>query len=311
MTSMRISQLAERSGVPATTLRFYESAGLLSADRTPAGYRMYGEDAVDRLAFIGAAKHLGLALEEIGELVGVWEAGACRDVKADLRPRISARLAEAESRAAELAAFTASLRGALAHLDALPDRAGRCDPGCGFLAPGAGAAARGSSAPGAAALGAAVVSGEAAVSSGAPVSGGAAVSSGAGVSSGAAFSGGSRGGQPVDVVLSRGRRAAEREAERWRAVPVACSLSGDGLGERTDQWRDAVSGANRAALPEGLRLTLPADRVARIAELAAAEQACCPFFDFRLHLDGPYLHLEVRAPADGGALLTDLFGSAD
>ncbi|NEC20310.1 MerR family transcriptional regulator, partial [Streptomyces parvus] len=134
MTSMRISQLAERSGVPATTLRFYESAGLLSADRTPAGYRMYGEDAVDRLAFIGAAKHLGLALEEIGELVGVWEAGACRDVKADLRPRISARLAEAESRAAELAAFTASLRGALAHLDALPDRAGRCDPGCGFLA---------------------------------------------------------------------------------------------------------------------------------------------------------------------------------
>ncbi|WP_432007200.1 MerR family transcriptional regulator [Streptomyces parvus] len=281
MTSMRISQLAERSGVPATTLRFYESAGLLSADRTPAGYRMYGEDAVDRLAFIGAAKHLGLALEEIGELVGVWEAGACRDVKADLRPRISARLAEAESRAAELAAFTASLRGALAHLDALPDRAGRCDPGCGFLAPGAGSAARGSSAPGPAA-----------------------------VSGGVAVSGGSRGGQPVDVVLSPGRRAAEREAERWRAAPVACSLGGDGLRERTDRWREAVAGATRTDVPEGLRLTLPVDQVARIAELAAAEQACCPFFDFRLHLDGPYLHLEVRAPADGGALLTDLFGSA-
>ncbi|MFJ3967785.1 hypothetical protein ACIPYR_06385 [Streptomyces parvus] len=42
-----------------------------------------------------------------------------------------------------------------------------------------------------------------------------------------------------------------------------------------------------------------------------AEQTCCPFFGFRLHLDGRYLHLEVRAPADGGALLTDLFGSAD
>ncbi|MFJ8923786.1 MerR family transcriptional regulator [Streptomyces sp. NPDC102415] len=83
---MRISQLAERSGVPATTLRFYEGAGLLPADRTPAGYRVYGEDAVERLAFIGAAKHLGLSLEEIGELLGVWEAGACRDVKADLRP---------------------------------------------------------------------------------------------------------------------------------------------------------------------------------------------------------------------------------
>lgn len=240
---MRISQLAERSGVPATTLRFYESAGLLSADRTPAGYRMYGEDAVDRLAFIGAAKHLGLALEEIGELVGVWEAGACRDVKADLRPRISARLAEAEARAAELTAFTASLRGALAHLDALPDRAGRCDPECGFLAPGAGPAAG--------------------------------------------------------------------QAERWRAAPVACSLTGEGLHERTAQWREAIAGATRAAVPEGLRLTLPVDRVTRIAELAAAEQACCPFFDFRLHLDGPYLHLEVRAPADGGTLLTDLFGPTD
>ncbi|OCC13399.1 Mercuric resistance operon regulatory protein [Streptomyces sp. PTY087I2] len=268
---MRISQLAERSGVPATTLRFYESAGLLSADRTPAGYRMYGEDAVDRLAFIGAAKHLGLALEEIGELVGVWEAGACRDVKADLRPRISARLAEAEARAAELAAFTASLRGALAHLDALPDRAGRCDPECGFLAPGAGSAAPGS----------------------------------------AAVSGGAVGGQPVDVVLSPGRRAAEQEAERWRAAPVACSLTGEGLHERTAQWREAVAGATRTAVPEGLRLTLPVDRVTRVAELAAAEQECCPFFDFRLHLDGPYLHLEVRAPADGGTLLTDLFGPTD
>ncbi|PSK69159.1 MerR family transcriptional regulator [Streptomyces sp. CS149] len=266
MTSMRISRLAERSGVPATTLRFYENAGLLSADRTPAGYRMYGEDAVDRLAFIGAAKHLGLALEEIGELVGVWEAGACRDVKADLRPRISARLAEAESRAAELAAFTASLRGALAHLDALPDRAGRCDPECGFLAPGSS------------------------------------------ISGSAPDSGGAHGGQSVDVVPSPGRRAAGAEAEQWRSAPVACSLGGDGLHERTAQWREAVSGATRAAVPEGLRLTLPVDRVTRIAQLAAAEQQCCPFFDFRLHLDGPHLHLEVRAPADGGALLTDLLG---
>ncbi|MFD3815997.1 MerR family transcriptional regulator [Streptomyces rubiginosohelvolus] len=295
MTSMRISQLAERSGVPATTLRFYESAGLLSADRTPAGYRMHGEDAVDRLAFIGAAKHLGLALEEIGELVGVWEAGACRDVKADLRPRISARLAEAEARAAELAAFTDSLRGALAHLDALPDRAGRCDPECGFLAPGAGARSVSAQAAG-------------------PVSASAAgpdTGQGPGSSGSAPVSGGAYGGQPVDVVLSPGRRAAGEGTERWRSAPVACSLGGDGLRERTARWREAVAGATRAAVPEGLRLTLPVDRVTRVAELTAAEQECCPFFDFRLHLDGPHLHLEVRAPADGGALLTDLFGPTD
>ncbi|MFF0740592.1 MerR family transcriptional regulator [Streptomyces sp. NPDC004111] len=259
MSTMRISQLAERSGVPATTLRFYEGAGLLPADRTPAGYRLYGEDAVERLAFIGAAKHLGLPLEEIGDLLGVWEAGACRDVKADLRPRLAARLTEAEARAAELAAFTASLHTALDHLDALPDRASPCDPECGFLAPPTPAAA-------------------------VP--------------------------RPVDVVLAPSRQAAEAEADSWRTAPVACSLAGDGLHERTAQWRVAVDGAVRITVPDGLRLTLPVDRTARVAELAAAEQQCCPFFDFRLHLDGPRLHLEVRAPADGAELLADLFGRA-
>jgi hypothetical protein len=52
---MRISQLADATGVPATTLRFYESAGLLPAERTAAGYRLYHQDAIERLAFIGAA----------------------------------------------------------------------------------------------------------------------------------------------------------------------------------------------------------------------------------------------------------------
>lgn len=57
-------------------------------------------------------------------------------------------------------------------------------------------------------------------------------------------------------------------------------------------------------------MTLPAERIARIAELAVAEQQCCPFFDFRLHLDGPDLHLEVRAPAEAADLLAELFGPA-
>ncbi|NNN31287.1 MerR family transcriptional regulator, partial [Streptomyces sp. S3(2020)] len=240
MSRMRISQLAERSGVPATTLRFYEGAGLLPADRTPSGYRVYGEEAVERLAFIGAAKHLGLPLEEIAALLGVWESGACADVRADLRPRVAARLAGAEQRVAELEAFAASLRGALEHLDALPDRAGRCDPECGFLNP--------------------------------------------------ATTG------PVDVVLGPGRPSPEREDVRKRSAPVACSLTGDGMSERAAQWRTAIAGAERATTPDGgTRLTLAAGRAGAVAALAAAEQRCCPFFDFRLHFDGPLLHLEVRA----------------
>lgn len=253
---MRISQLAERSGVPATTLRFYEGAGLLTADRTPAGYRSYGEDAVERLAFIGAAKHLGLPLEEISELLAVWESGACHEVKADLRPRVAARLDEAERRVAELTAFTASLHSALEHLDALPDRAGRCDPECGFLAPSA------------------------------------------------------RPADPVDVTLAPSRESAEQELERWRSAPVACSLTGEGITERADQWHQTLEGADRTTIADGIRLTLPTDRAGAVAELAAAEQHCCLFFDFRLHLDGRHLHLEVRAPADGTGLLADLFGTA-
>ena len=75
MSTYRISQLAERTGVPATTLRFYEQSGLLPAGRTPAGYRVYDETAVDQLAFINSGKMMGLALDEIGELLQVWQSG--------------------------------------------------------------------------------------------------------------------------------------------------------------------------------------------------------------------------------------------
>lgn len=88
----RISQLTERTGVPATTLRFYEQQGLLPAQRSPAGYRLYDDSAVDRLGFIGAGKHLGLPLEEIRELLGVWESGLCVQVQDRLRPLLRAGL---------------------------------------------------------------------------------------------------------------------------------------------------------------------------------------------------------------------------
>lgn len=138
MDVMRISQLAARSGIPATTLRYYEDTGLLPAGRTAAGYRVYSEDAVERLRFISAGKHLGLALADIRELMATWESGTCAQVKASLRPRITARLAQAAQRAAGIQAAIALLRGTLEHLDRLPDRAGRCGPGCGLPAVGDG-----------------------------------------------------------------------------------------------------------------------------------------------------------------------------
>ncbi|NVI92497.1 heavy metal-responsive transcriptional regulator [Actinomadura sp. BRA 177] len=272
MTTMRISQLAERSGVPATTLRYYESAGLLPADRTPSGYRTYGEDAVTRLAFIGSAKHLGLPLHEIGELLAVWEAGACADVKADLRPRVAARLDEADHRITELAAFTASLHNVLEHLDALPDRQDPCDAECGFP-------------------------------SGHPKPEKPAVI-------------GITGGDDLADLCDAGCGPTDRpkvggsavaDGDDMAEMPIACSLAGDGVVERVAEWRGVIGDGRVAEIGGGVRVTSPVGRAAAVSELAAAEQRCCPFFDFRLCFDGDVVHLEVRAPAEAAGLIDELF----
>jgi DNA-binding transcriptional MerR regulator len=129
-TTYRISQLADLSGVPATTLRFYEDAGLLPADRTPAGYRQYGEDSVERLAFISSAKLLGLALEEIRDLLDVREQGVCASVRARMLSLVADRIAETDGRIAELTAFSTRLAGVHAELSGTAPP-GACGPDCG------------------------------------------------------------------------------------------------------------------------------------------------------------------------------------
>lgn len=133
VSGYRISQLAERVGVPATTLRFYEKEGLVPAARTPGGYRSYSDADVERVRFIAAAKHLGLPLDRIRDLLGVWDGGMCRDVRDGLRPMVVAQVSAAEERILHLRAFHNRLTAALAHLADLPARDGPCDPTCAFL----------------------------------------------------------------------------------------------------------------------------------------------------------------------------------
>ena len=76
--SLRIKDVAQRTGFSAATLRYYEDIGLLPpAARTDAGYRLYGADTLDRLAFIARAKQLGCSLDEIATLNGAWDGGEC------------------------------------------------------------------------------------------------------------------------------------------------------------------------------------------------------------------------------------------
>jgi MerR family transcriptional regulator, redox-sensitive transcriptional activator SoxR len=60
-----ISEVARRSGVNASALRFYEQRGMISSERSGAGHRRYRRPVLRRLAFITFAQRMGLSLDEI------------------------------------------------------------------------------------------------------------------------------------------------------------------------------------------------------------------------------------------------------
>ncbi|HVB26857.1 MAG TPA: redox-sensitive transcriptional activator SoxR [Mycobacteriales bacterium] len=62
---LTIGEVAQRSGVAASALRFYEREGLIASARTSGGQRRYPRAALRRIAFVRAARHVGLSLEEV------------------------------------------------------------------------------------------------------------------------------------------------------------------------------------------------------------------------------------------------------
>jgi MerR family redox-sensitive transcriptional activator SoxR len=62
-----IGAVAERAGLAVSAIRFYESRGLVSSERTEGGQRRFRRDVLRRLAFIQAAQQVGLSLDDIGE----------------------------------------------------------------------------------------------------------------------------------------------------------------------------------------------------------------------------------------------------
>jgi MerR family redox-sensitive transcriptional activator SoxR len=67
---LAIGEVAERTGMSASRIRYYESRGVLPAPDRVAGRRRYGEDVLRRLAIIDAAQRVGFSLDEIGDLFG-------------------------------------------------------------------------------------------------------------------------------------------------------------------------------------------------------------------------------------------------
>ena len=119
---MNIGQAAAASGVSAKMLRYYESIGLVpKAGRTEAGYRTYGEAEVHTLRFIKRARDLGLPIERIRLLVGLW-----RDThrsSADVKRIASEHVAELRTKIAELTGMCETLEhlAAACHGDHRPE----------------------------------------------------------------------------------------------------------------------------------------------------------------------------------------------
>ena len=104
-----MGKLAERIGASPDTLRYYERIGLLPvADRSAAGYRLFDDEAVDRLQFIRGAQRLGLRLEEIGQLLAIRERGLCPC--GHTRQLLEERLAQLDAELAELERLREEIR---------------------------------------------------------------------------------------------------------------------------------------------------------------------------------------------------------
>jgi MerR family redox-sensitive transcriptional activator SoxR len=67
MDLLTVGEIAHRSGFAASALRYYEREGLIQATRTSGGQRRYERQVLRRLAFIRAARNIGLSLEEVRE----------------------------------------------------------------------------------------------------------------------------------------------------------------------------------------------------------------------------------------------------
>ena len=98
---MNIGEVAERTGVPPKTIRYYEEIDLIPAPaRSANGYRAYSDDAVHTLRFVASARNLGFTVEQCRALLALY-----RDkgrASADVKRVANEHIDEIDHRIAEL-----------------------------------------------------------------------------------------------------------------------------------------------------------------------------------------------------------------
>ena len=104
---MNVGQAADRSGLPAKTIRYYEDIGLVRPARAANGYRDYSDSDIHRLAFLRRARGLGFSISDCRQLMALYEdrSRASHDVRTIAEAHVEAigeKLRELESMRATL-----------------------------------------------------------------------------------------------------------------------------------------------------------------------------------------------------------------
>jgi MerR family redox-sensitive transcriptional activator SoxR len=97
---LTIGEVARRSGVTASTLRYYESLGVLAEPERLSGQRRYTADVLDRLAVVGVVQRAGFSLDEIRDLLSAADEPAApriRALAASKLPEIEALIERAQA----------------------------------------------------------------------------------------------------------------------------------------------------------------------------------------------------------------------
>lgn len=116
-TLLSIGDLARRTGVSVSAIRFYEEQGLVQSLRAPSGHRRFARAEIRRLSLLRAAQELGFSLAEIGETL--------KSLPQDHAPTKADWTSIA-------AGFRRDIEARIAGLEALRDRLDGCI-GCGCL----------------------------------------------------------------------------------------------------------------------------------------------------------------------------------
>ena len=108
---MNIGTVSRATGLPAKTIRYYESIGLVApAERSAGNYRRYGESELMALRFVERARRLGFTLKEVSELLALWRDKSRQS--AEVRALAQAQIRRLDARLRELR----SMRRTLEHL---------------------------------------------------------------------------------------------------------------------------------------------------------------------------------------------------